>query len=178
MTTATGSVSVDPASAPAPLMLLPLLLSPPLPLPLLFSVCECALCPVSQHQLILRQPGQRRLRRQEDLSRAAKPPNPVPYPLTASAPNRPLLPFQGGRGSALWHQQLRPAVSNWAAGLQCCFCRIAVHGTCSGFAFSDPPPHLTSSCSCAKSARNKRQSKKKKTSSKAHHCYEDVDLCL
>lgn len=89
---------------------------------LLFSVmCECALCPVSQYQLILRQPGQRRLRRQEDLSRAAKPQSLVPYPLKPSAPNDPLLPFQGERGSALWHQQLRPAVSNWAGGLQCWF---------------------------------------------------------
>lgn len=121
------------------MLLLLLLLLPPLPPPLLlFSVCESALCPVSQHQLILRQPGQRRLRRQEDLSRAAKPPNPVPYPLKPSAPNHPLLSFQGERGSALWHQQLRPAVSNWAAGLQCWFCRIAVHGKCYGFAFSDP----------------------------------------
>lgn len=144
-------------------LLLLLLLSPPplLPLLLLFSVCECDLCPVSQHQLILRQPGQRRLRRQEDLSRAAKPPNPVPYPLKPSAPNHPLLPFQGERGSALWHQQLRAAVSNWAAGLQCWFCRIAVHGKCYGFASSDPSSHLTSSCSYDRSARNKDKVEKK-----------------
>ena len=77
---------------------------------------------MSQCQLILRQPGQRSLKtRQEDLSRAASPQTPLPSPQKPSAPNDPLLPFRGWRGWALWHQQLRPAVSNWAGGLQCWF---------------------------------------------------------
>lgn len=101
---------------------------------------ECALCPVSQCQLILRQPGQTSLRRQEDLSRAASPQTPLPPPSYA---NDPLLPFQGERGRALWHQQLRPAVSNWAGGLQCWFaglqCMVTVQ-VCIEQMLDLPPP--------------------------------------
>lgn len=91
-------------------------------LPLVCSVlCECALCPVSQCQLSLRQPVQRNLRRQEDLSRTTSPQTPLPSPLKPRTPIDPLLLFQGERGWALWPQQLRPAVSNEAGRLQCWF---------------------------------------------------------
>lgn len=107
---------------------------------LLCSVlCECALCPVSQCQLILRQPGQRSLRRQEDLSRAASPQTPLPSPLKPSDPNNPLLQFQRERGWALWHQQLRPAVSNWAGGLQCWFAGLQCMVTVQVCIFAAPP---------------------------------------
>lgn len=78
----------------------------------------------TQYQLILRHLGQKSLRRQEDLNRAASTPTPLPSSLLLSLPNDPLLPFQR---ETLQH--LRLAVSSRAGGLQFAvlMCRIAVH---------------------------------------------------